>query len=347
MGDDDESVDGFVLRVALVMLALALPAWIVLSLAVVLGRMRYEHRRKRPRSKTVRPREAERLIRRVSGSARTEWGKWRRVAALARLEQAHHPAVPRLIRLVLDDPDPRIATAAIRTLGDIEDEWAVDLLISALRKGIGPRSRIAAELERLAPAPGPKLSPLLRDWNPAVRFWGATLLEPYPELGESGLIALTWDPDPNVRAAAVETLGSRSGDAVGAATLACLDDSAWFVRVHAARAAGHVLGATAAPTITRLLADERWWVRTAAKDALRGLGTEAVPSLLSVLSHSDPFARNGAAEILQDVGFVDFLAVDSPGSPLLERIYAAGGEKLREAAETRVEGIEMPGVRAA
>jgi len=106
LGDDDESVDGFVLRVALVMLALALPAWIVLSLAVVLGRMRYEHRRKRPRSKTVRPREAERLIRRVSGSARTEWGKWRRVAALARLEQAHHPAVPRLIRSVLADPDP-------------------------------------------------------------------------------------------------------------------------------------------------------------------------------------------------------------------------------------------------
>ncbi len=54
--------------------------------------------------------------------------------------------------------------------------------------------------------------------HPAVRFWAATLLGPYPELGREGLIALTWDPDPNVRAAAVETLGSRSGNAVGAAT---------------------------------------------------------------------------------------------------------------------------------
>jgi HEAT repeat protein len=269
------------------------------------------------------------------------------VGALVRLEQAHHPSVPRLIRPVLADPDPRIATAAIRTLGDIGDEWAIDLLVSALHNGNGPRSRIAAELERLAPVPGPKLMPLLRDPKPAVRFWGATLLGPYPEFGESSLIALTWDSDPNVRAAAVETLGSRSGSAVGSAVLACLGDSEWFVRVHAARAAGHVLGPAAAPTITSLLADELWWVRTAAKDALRGLGTEAVPSLLSVLAHDDPFARNGAAEVLQDVGFVDFLALDNPSSPLLERIYAAGGEKLREAAEARVKAVETEGVRAA
>jgi HEAT repeat protein len=339
-------VDGFALRVAVVVLAFALPSWIVLSLLVVLGRVRYERIRREP-ANVLSSREAERLVRRMSRRPKTDWGRWRRVAALAQLEQAHHPAVPRLVRAVLADPDPRIAAAAIRTLGDIGDEWAIDLLISELRTGKGPRSRIAAELERLAPAPGRKLIPLLRDWNPTVRFWGATLLGPYPDLGESSLIALTWDSDPNVRAAAVETLGSRSGAAVGAATLACLDDSEWFVRVHAARAAGQELGAAAAPTIIRLLADERWWVRTAAKDSLRAVGTEAVPSLLSMLTHSDPFARNGAAEVLQDIGFVDFLALDDPSSPLLERIYAAGGEKLREAAETRAQGIPERRVAAA
>ena len=340
-------MDALVLRVALVVLALAVPAWIVLSAAVVVGRVAYERRKLKPSSITLSPRQAERLVRRVRRRPRTEWGRWRRVTALGRLEQAHNPAVPRLIRPVLDDPDPRIAAAAIRTLGDIGDDWSIDFLVSALRSGAGSRSRVSAELERLAPAPASKLVPLLRDWNPAVRFWGATLLGRYPELGESTLIALTWDSDPNVRAAAVETLGSRTGAAVAAAVRACLDDSEWFVRVHAARAAGHVLGADAAPTIILLLADERWWVRTAAKDALRGLGTEAVPALLSVLTHSDPFARNGAAEVLQDVGFVDFLALDNPSSPLLERIYAAGGEKLRQAAEARTEGVEPAGIRAA
>jgi hypothetical protein len=53
--------------------------------------------------------------------------------------------------------------------------------------------------------------------------------------------------------------------------------------------------------------------------------------------------------VLQDIGFVDFLASDNPRSPLLERIYDAGGERYREAAEARhVDGVAVDeGVRAA
>jgi HEAT repeat protein len=341
-------VNELVLLIAVVVLVVSLAAWIALSLAIVLGRLRYERHRHVRESGSSSARASERLVRRARSRPRTEWGRWRRVRALQRLEQAHHPAVPRLIRSVLADNDPRIATAAIRTLGDIGDDWAIDLLLDVLRRGTGPRSRVAAELERLAPAPGPRLLPLLADWNPTVRFWGASLLRPYPDLAEATLIGLTWDPDPNVRAAAVETLGTRSGSAVAAALLARIDDSEWFVRVHAARAVGHVLGVEAAPTLTRLLSDERWWVRTAAKDSLRGMGADAVPSLLSMLAHQDPFAQNGAAEVLQDIGFVDFLALDDPRSPLLERIYAAGGERYRAAAEARAERVaEDEGMRAA
>lgn len=331
-------MDALVLRVALVVLAVSVPAWLVLSTVVVVGRARYDRKRRRV-GKELGERRVARLVRRASGRPRTEWGKWRRVEALQLLAQARHPRLPVLIRPVLADPDARIQTAAIRTLGDVGDEWAVDQLVSALREGVGARSRVAAELERLVPLAGQKLVPLLRDWNPAVRFWAATLLEPYPQIATANLVTLTWDGDPNVRAAAVETLGSRSGAEVGTAIVARLDDSEWFVRVHAARAAAHVVGAEVAPTVARLLADEKWWVRTAAKDALRSMGVDAVPSLLSVLGHEDEFARNGAAEVLQDIGFVDFLALDDPGSPLLERIYAAGGERLRDAAEARVEDL--------
>jgi len=320
---------------------------VALSLALLLGRMRYDRRRSRIERIELSPRAAERLVRRVRRAPRTEWGRWRRVTALQQLERAHHPAVQSLVHVVLDDPDERVATAAIRTLGDIGDDWAIDILIDALRKGRGPRSRVAAELEELAPAPGPRLVPLLRDWDSAVRFWAATLLGRYPNLAESSLIGLTWDQEPNVRAAAVETLGTRSGAAVGAALVARLDDGEWFVRVHAARAAGRVVGAAAAPTIARLLADPKWWVRTAAKDALRGIGTDAVPSLLSVLAHDDAFARNGAAEVLQDIGFVDFLALDDPTSLLLERIYEAGGDRYREAVAARVDDVPKQEVQAA
>jgi HEAT repeat protein len=337
--DDDEVVDDLVLRVALVVLAIAFTAWLALSALVVLGRLRYDRLYLDPSERRLSARRADRLVRRAAGHPRTEWGRWRRVSALQRLEQARHPSVQRLLRRVLHDPDPTIAAAAIRTLGHVGDEWAIELLVDALRRGDGSRSRVAAELERLAPAPGPRLMPLLRDANPTVRFWGATLLRPYPDLGEATLIELTWDADANVRAAAVETLGTRRGPTVATALSARLDDEEWFVRVHAARAVGHVVGADAAPSVSRLLADQRWWVRTAAKDALRGMGTDAVPSLLSVLLHEDPFARNGAAEVLQDIGFVDFLAFDNPSSPLLERIYAAGGERFRDAALARLERI--------
>jgi len=331
-------VDELVLRLGVVVLTLAVASWLAISLTVLLGRLLYE-RTRREQTAPLRRRAERRLVRRAGSRPRTEWGRWRRVRALQRLEQAHHPRVAWLIRPVLEDPDPMIAAAAIRTLGDIGDDWAIEILLDALRRQQSQRSRVAAELERLAPVPGARLLTLLRDWNPQVRFWGATLLRPYPELGTETLIDLTWDSDPNVRAAAVETLGSRSGTSVEAALVARLNDSEWFVRVHAARAAGHVLGAEAAPTITRLLADERWWVRTAAKDALRGMGVDGVPSLLSILAHDDAFARNGAAEVLQDIGFVDFLALDNPTSRLLERIYEAGGERYREATQARLEAL--------
>ena len=58
------------------------------------------------------------------------------------------------------------------------------------------------------------------------------------------------------------------------------------------------------------------------------------------MTHEDLFARNGAAEVLQDVGFVDFLALDNPRSPPLERIHEAGGERFRQAAETRAASAE-------
>jgi len=328
-------VDELALRVAIAVIAVALPAWVVLALTVVLGRARYDRTRREQRSGVLGEREARRLVRRVSRPPRTDWGRWRRISALSRLTRAQHPSARRLLRRSLANPDTKIATAAIRALGEVGDAWAIDLLVSALRDGNAPRSRIAAELEHLAPAPGAELLPLLRDPDPAVRFWGATLLGPYPELGETSLIALTWDSDPNVRAAAVETLGRRSGHAVAAATLALLDDPLWFVRLHAARSAGNVVGAAAASSVAPLLSDRQWWVRAAAKDALRGMGADAVPALVSMLVHPDPFARNGAAEVLQDIGFVDALALESPGSPLLERIYAAGGDGLREAAELR------------
>jgi HEAT repeat protein len=327
-------VDGVVRQIGLLVLVFSLATWVALSLVVVLGRVWYD-RRYRDDVGALRPRTARRLMRRAVREARTDWGRWRRVAALSRLARARHPATRRVLRRAVTDPDSQVAAAAVRLLGDVGDEWAIELLLESLRTGHVQRSRVASQLERLAPMPGVQLLPLLRDPDPAVRFWGATLLAPYDEIGQSDLVAQTRDEDANVRAAAIETLGDRGREDAAEAALRLLDDPAWFVRVHAARAAGQTAGGASAVPLTRLLSDQRWWVRSAAKDALRGLGRAAIEALLPVLISPDQFARNGAAEILQDIGFVDHLALEEPGSPLLARIYAAGGERLREAAEVR------------
>jgi HEAT repeat protein len=323
-----------VLRTAVVVLALALPLWALLSLTVLVGRARYD-RRLRIGAEIPSARQVERLLRRALGQPRTEWGQWRRIAAMNRLTRMQHPSTPHVLYHALWDSDPSAAAAAIRCLGALGDLWAIELLVAALRGERVARSRVAAQLERLYPSPGYLLLPLLRDSDPAVRFWGATLIGPYEALGEVDLVNMTRDEDPNVRAAAVEALANRHGEEPARATIALLDDPVWFVRVHAARAAGQVAGSEAAPGIARLLADERWWVRTAAKDALESLGRDAVSALVPVLTSPDRFARNGAAEVLQDVGLVDQLALEDPRSPLLARIYEAGGPRLREAAEER------------
>jgi len=62
-------MDTLVLRVAVVVLALSLPAWMLLSLVVVLGRARYEHRRREPHARRLGTREAERLVRREPNPA--------------------------------------------------------------------------------------------------------------------------------------------------------------------------------------------------------------------------------------------------------------------------------------
>jgi HEAT repeat protein len=327
-------MNDIVVQLAAAVLGLALTAWILLSIVVVLGRAWYD-RRHRLDAAPLSGRKARRVVRRALEPTRTDWGRSRRIAALARLAGARHPALRRLLRRAIADPDHVVAAAAVRLLGELGDEWAIDLLLDALRAGHVPRSRVAAQLERLAPVPGAQLLPLLRDPEPQVRFWGATLLASYGQLGQDQLLALARDLDPNVRAAVVETLGERGGPGAADVALALLDDPAWFVRVHAARAAGHVAGERSARLVAHLLADDRWWVRTAAKDALRTIGAPAVEPLLPVLTSPDEFARNGAAEVLQDIGFVDYLATKDPASPLLARIYLAGGDGLRRAAELR------------
>jgi HEAT repeat protein len=331
----------------LLALAAAFLMWFSVSCAAVVGRIGYERRRRLPRrERAVVAGSARRRLLRRAAAHRTEGGKWRRISALRTLARAGDTRSRSLLRRALGDDDDEVVGAAVRSLGEIGKEWAVDELIAVLRAGTHSRSRVATQLDRLTPRIGAQLVGLLFDNDPSVRFWGATLLARCSGLAVEQLVQLTRDPDPNVRAAAVEALGEQ-GDAGGlAAVRERIRDETWFVRVHACRAVGRLGDLEDASRIARALSDPWWWVRAAAKDALRGLGIGVAGALIPYLDDEDAFVRNGAAEVLQDVGFVDLLSRHGQRGDLLERIFAAGGSGLRDAARLRADDDAQVGARA-
>ena len=310
--------------------------WSGLTAVTMVGRLGFERRRRSTEAFTpvMLSGGSKRMVRRATRH-RTEAGKWRRAAALKMLLASGHPRGRALVRHAVSDPDPDIAGAAVKALGDLDTPWAGEQLIAALQGGRYQRSRIAAQLERRTPELGLSLVPLLDDPEPVVRFWGATLLGRCPGVAVEALTGLTRDPDANVRCAAIESLSIRRDVAALGTIRDRLYDEAWFVRVHACRAVGVLGTIEEAPVLATSLANPWWWVRSAAKDALCNFGLPVAGVVIPYLENEDEFARNGAAEVLQNVGFLDSLATTGSDGRLRERIFTAGGPALRDAARIR------------
>jgi len=275
--------------------------------------------------------------------ARSHWSartKWRRMTALRILTRLAHPGRLQLLARAVEQDDAEIAMVACAELGALNEPEAGDILINALTAGKHPASRIATHLDRSPLRLEMQLRPLLGHADGTVRFWAATLIGSALDVRglEQALLPLTDDPDPRVRKAAIESLG-RVGDALAAdAAVRLLADPAPFVRAHAVRALGRLDRVDLAPRAAALLADRNWWVRLAVKQMLEGLGSDVWPILVPLLDHPDRFARNGAAEVFQNLGLLDSLIVMEAASDnptlqkveMLRRIAAAGGVRLTD-----------------
>jgi HEAT repeat protein len=279
----------------------------------------------------------------------------RRIAAM-RVLAAGAPQSPLvgLLRHALDD-DPEIVGASLAVLGRLPDPAAAVALVDALKQRKYAPSRIATYLDQFPLPISELLEPLLHHPDPEVRYWGATLVTRHP--GPSAvddLVQLTRDTSPLVRKAAVASLGEIAPAETAEAARPLLADPVWYVRAHAARALAAAGVTDSAGEIAPLLADREWWVRLAARESLQQLGEEVWSVLVPYLDHTDAFARNGAAEVLQNIGVLDSLivleAATSRPSPskleMLRKIAAAGGTRMTEALLERVEADARPRVRS-
>jgi HEAT repeat protein len=292
-------------------------------------------------------------VREAAQSRRGSGQNWRRIAALRTLAFARSDQSWECLDRALADGGRDVRAAAVTLLGQLGDRRSAALLVGAMRAGSFSRSRIAASLDAFSIDIGDLVAPLVASGDTLVRFWATTLMQRYPQTPDLArqVIALTNDTEPLVRKAAIGAIVTIDVGAVDALR-ARLTDEIPFVRAHAARSLGRLEGASASRALLPLLADREWTVRDAAKETLCAMGATIVPAVFPVLTHPDAFARNSAAEVLQNVGvFERLLELETEGLPDLERVRSihllvrAGGAGMWESVVERLRLDVRPGAQ--
>jgi len=197
-----------------------------------------------------------------------------------------------------------VRAAVVTMLGRIPDRRAAALLVDALRSGRHPRSRVATALEAFPIPIADLLVPLLTSADPYDWYWGAMLMRRYPDTPglQRMLTALARDREAMVRRSAIETIGAVGFHDVVELVARLTGDPVPYVRTHAARAPGRLGAADHAGVLAPLMADREWIVRAAAKHALASMGPSVAGLMHTMLADPDRFARDGASEVLHELG---------------------------------------------
>jgi HEAT repeat protein len=285
--------------------------------------------------------------------------KWRRISALFALGHVRAIGVHELLRATTSDADADVAGAAAVILGRLGDRAAAEILIDALRQPTLPASRIAMQLDQFPSPISDLLRPLLHDSLAHTRYWAASLLHRYSAIpGLAAEIAqLVDDRESTVRKAALAALGTAPTVVAIPAARRALADSTGYVRStairvleqHGVRERDLSRRRDLASWIAPSMADREWEVRLAAKESLVRLGPTVWREVAAYLESPDRFARNSAAEVVQNLGVLDWtlrsiesgLVPEAELTDLVTRAFREGGRAMVDAAAVRA----LPGQR--
>ena len=246
----------------------------------------------------------------------------------------HQPSWPLLVKS-LEAPHPDVQAVAARALAAIAEPQSVPALVQCLHRAVFIPSAVLSvrsikdALVRFPLEFARDLLPSLSHAHPRIRFLATDIIREMVEhaaKSEAGLDAevfpaaltevflnkLCRDVNPDVRARAAPVIGSFTDPRARPALLALLDDSQWFVRLHAVRALAHPKYISESACIAHRTTDPNWRVREAAVKTLAALGEFGL--LLDHLIWSDDrYAREQIAEELERNGFMSKLLVQYSG----------------------------------
>ena len=285
-----------------------------------------------PHELGIRPR----LLERIPGL-----GFVTRAEAAENLGLLQDTASAAVLAKALDDPHPAVRSAAARALGRIKAPASFSILARKLQDAaLGRGATLSVRTLRMALAGfglayTRDLAEMLQHPHWRVRFLAADVVttmlsrtsrRPEPEsrprnvllapLAGLFLSSLATDPNPDVRARAADVITHLNDIRTVPALLTLLDDSEWFVRLHATRALAECR-VFPLEALGRRLTDTHWRVREAAAQAIGAHGQEGVNFLLAHFHATDDrYSREQVVEQLERAGLIPSLlrASDEPGA---------------------------------
>jgi hypothetical protein len=244
----------------------------------------------------------------------------------------HEPSWPLLVK-ALEDPNPDIQVVAVRSLAAIHHPGSFLALVEQLHRSAlesVPNLSVRTLKTALVSFPLQSVGELrvsLQHANPRIRFLATDVIREMVERGAAGkqnfwlhrknfddetaeifLSDLPFDANPDVRARAAPVIAYLLDPRAVSTLFTLLDDSVWFVRLHAVRSLAGSRFLPEADRISNVLTDQHWRVRETAVRTLRGFGPPGLDLLTAhFLATRDQYSREQVADEFQRAGLIPAL----------------------------------------
>jgi uncharacterized membrane protein len=244
----------------------------------------------------------------IQRRARRSFRKWRRIEALLLLGYINAPGALPILKEGIASKDEDISYFSMLALGKIQTPESAAALLGFLPYHAFSGYKIVSILDKFPPWVVDETLKVLGHRDPFVRFWAIKLLIKFkPAVHADTIIQFTRDPSADVRAASCECLGELGNLQAKEALRACLEDEAWFVRMHAVRSLHKLLGSACLAEVIGLISDQSWLVKESVKQVMVEDIAASLSHVLTCLCGGDIESKRVCISALVDSGYVKIL----------------------------------------